>query len=333
MHILITKLSSMGDLIHLLPALTDAMLARKDLSFDWAIDHNFSEVASWHPAVKEIIPTNHRVWRSTLLQKKTMKEMLFCIRTLRKKRYDLIIDAQGNLKSALISLFAKGPIGGFDGKSVIEWGAHFTYKKKAFVSKDLHAIERLRTLFAKLLDYPLPSTPPSYGICTERFFPPSFSLPPHFLIFVPIASYPSKLYPEHLWKDLIEKAKSLGYPILLPWGNKEEKERVEKLATTKDVIVLPKLVLSELGYLLQKAKAVVSVDTGLSHLAAALNTKAITLYGPTDPKKTGTIGNNQFWISSPCHCFWKKQCSQEKEKRCLEKILPDTIFQQLSSIL
>lgn len=333
MNILITKLASMGDLIHLLPALTDACREKKEITFDWVIDQSFSEIASWHPAVCRAIKTNHRKWRKNLLKKETRQEMAECTRKLKKKDYDLIIDAQGNLKSAFISSFAKGPIAGFDGKSVPEWGAHFFYKKKASISKDLHAISRLRALLASALDYPLPTTPPDYGILQERLTPPNILIPPSFLIFVPIASYPSKLWPEKHWKELIEKTLSLGLPILLPWGNEQEKNRAIRLAISPQVIVLPKLCLSELGYLIQKAKAVVSVDTGLSHLAAALNTPAITLYGPTDPKKTGTIGKNQTWLSTSCLCFEAKTCGQNQEKFCLQNISPDVVLQKLGSLL
>lgn len=297
-RILITKLASMGDLIHLLPALTDARLAYPDIVFDWIVDKNFCEIASWHPFVDKIILTNHRTWRSNLTKTKTWREFFSMIRILREKPYDLVIDAQGNIKSAILSLFAKGPSIGFDGSSIREWGAHLLYKKKFSASKKLHAIDTLRTLLSKALNYPLPKTAPNYQIKKETLVKPSISIPSSYLLFVPIASHTSKLWPEEHWKLLIEKARSLGYPILLPFGNPEEEKRVKRLTISPDVVVLPRLSLSEIGYLTLHAKAVVSLDTGISHIAAALGTPTITLYGPTNPFLTGTIGKDQVWISS-----------------------------------
>ena len=317
LRVLITKLASMGDLIHLLPALSDARKAHPDIIFDWMVDKNFYEIASLHPAINKTILTNHRVWRSNLSKAVTWREFSSMVHTLREQSYDLVIDAQGNIKSAILSLFAKGPTVGFNGNSIQEWGAHFLYKKTFSASKNLHAIERLRTLFAKALDYPLPKTPPSYQISKEKLIKPPIFIPSSFLLFVPIASHTSKLWPEENWKTLIEKALSLGHSILIPSGNLEEEKRAKRLARLPGVIALPRLTLSEIGFLALHAKAVVSLDTGISHIAAALGTPTVSLYGPTNPFLTGTIGENQLWISS----FSLEQISPEDVLEKLKKAL------------
>ncbi len=296
--VLITKLASMGDLVHLLPALTDAQKAYPGIVFDWVVDKNFHEVASWHPSVNKIIQTNHRYWRRHLTKYSTFKEISSIIKEIKKANYDIVIDAQGNIKSAILSLFAKGPMAGFDGPSVPEWGAHFLYKKKAKASKKLHAIERLRLLFAFALNYPMPNTPPDYQIQIDTLSKPLIKLPKEpFLVLVPIASHFSKLWQESLWKELIEKLIKLGYFILIPSGNSEEMARAKRLSFHKNVIPLPKMSLSEVAYIIKKSTAVISLDTGLSHIAAALGTPNITLYGPTNPSLTGTVGENQKHIS------------------------------------
>ena len=210
------------------------------------------------------------------------------------------------------------------------------YKKKCQASKDLHAIQKLRILFSQALNYPLPQTPPTYQINTSKLKKPTCSIPSQYLIFVPIASYESKLWPENHWKELIKECSQLGQLILLPWGNLKEKERAERLAISPNVQVLPRLSLNEIGYLISHAKAVVSVDTGLSHIAAALATPCITLYGPTDPTLTGTIGENQLWIRSATHCHvrCKKTCFVQKQKSiCLASISPKTVLENLNQIL
>ncbi len=333
--VLITKLSSLGDLVHALPALSDAMNAIPEIEFDWVVDQNFQEIPLWHPSVRKIFLTNHRTWRKKIFSKKTKEEFSLLYKQLHNQKYDLIIDGQGNIKSGLLSLIPKGKRAGWDRTSTPEWGSHFFYQKQCKASKNLHAIERLRLLFASALEYPAPTTPAHYQIDPSKLKSPSLNLPSSYLIFVPIASYGSKLWPDYHWIELIKKASQEGLFILLPWGNLKEKERAEKLAISKNVIVLPRLSLNEIGYLISKSKAMVSVDTGLSHIAAALNVPTVTLYGPTDPKLTGTIGKNQYWITPPAPCAetCKKACSVNKEPTCLQKIPPETVWNQLTKLL
>lgn len=332
-RILILKLASMGDLVHLLPALTDAKKVNPRLIFDWAVDKNFAEVASWHKAVDSIFLTNHRKWRSSPFQKKTRLEFSSFLQNLRKNPYDLIIDAQGNIKTALLSCLVKGKTVGFDRHSIPEFGAQLFYSKKISSSKSLHAILRLRELLAGALDYKMPDTKPDYQINLEKLIPPSISIPSGYLLFVPIASYSSKLWPDSSWDTLIKEAKIFNLQILIPWGNEKERQRALKFSHHPYVTVLPKLSLSEIGYLLLKAKAVVSMDTGFSHIAAALGTPCITLYGPTDPNLTGTVGENQIHITSPCSCNGKRSCSQGQEPACLSNISSTRIMLELQKVL
>jgi heptosyltransferase-1 len=317
-RVLITKLSSLGDLILALPALSDAKAALKNIEFDWVVDKSLSEIPLWHPSVKELFVTNHRVWRKSLTKKATYQEFSTLYQKLKKKQYDLIIDAHGNIKSGLLSLIPKGKRAGFDGSSTPEWGSQFFYHETHKASKELHAIERLRILFASALNYPLPTTKPNYQINLAGLKKPEIELPPQYLIFVPIASHDSKLWPENHWKELIQKTVEKGFFILLPWGNLKEKERAERLKIHPLVQVLPKLSLNEIGYLIANAGGIVSLDTGLSHIAAALGTSCITLYGPTDPNLTGTIGENQFWVRSP---------------DSMEKISPKAVWDNLRRII
>jgi heptosyltransferase-1 len=304
MRILILKLASMGDLIHLLPALTDAKQAHPNIVFDWVIDTHFSEIATWHKAIDQPILTDHRTWRSHLTKKSTYHAINNMLRIVRNTKYDLVIDAQGNLKTAFLSLFTKGKTAGWDGASIPEWGAHFCYSIKAFCSKKNHAITKMRSLLADTIGYSLPTSTPDYQIEINKLKAPSFPLPLNFFVFVPNASHPSKLWPTSYWKTLIKQSESLGYSILLPWGSLKEKKQAEELAAcSSNAIALPKMSLSEIGFILSQAKKVVSMDTGLSHIAAALDIPTITLYGPTDPTLTGTVGKNQIHLCSSTTCL------------------------------
>jgi heptosyltransferase I len=335
-RILLIKLTSLGDVIHVLPAITDAYRHDPSTLFDWVIDSNFSEVATWHPAIEQIIPTNHRRWRKEPFSSSTRSELFKLTHQLRSRRYDLIIDGQGNFKSALLALLAKGKTCGYDRDSIREWVAHLAYQETYSVSWKSHAIDRLRQLFAAALNYPLPTTKPDFSLLKERFKQPQIDLPSSYLIFIPNAAWETKLWPEEHWISLIEMLEET--PILLPWGNERERQRAVRLSEGRPhVTVLPKLSLSELGFVLSRAKAAVSMDTGLSHLASALEVPSVTLYGATDSGMIGTCGKNQLQIQSqiacaPCH---KKKClypSSTLPPPCLGSITPQSVFEKLHSL-
>lgn len=246
MRILFVKLTSMGDLIHALPAMTDAKNAMPNISFDWVIDKNFSEVASWHPAVKTILPTAHRRWRKEPWQSLKSGEIKQFLTSLRQQTYDLVIDGQTSTKSAVITLLSKGTRCGLDKDSAREWFASYAYQKRYFVSKELHAITRLRMLFAQALNYPFIDNQPDYGIANFAFPDVKFSLPKPYVVFVHNASWESKLWPEKYWHQLIYFAAEEKLNVLLPWGNQAEKARAERLAQGhSNAHVLPFCSLSE----------------------------------------------------------------------------------------
>lgn len=350
MRILLIKLTSLGDLIHALPALSDAREAFPDIEFDWVIDENFQEVALWHPAVKRHFTANHRKWRKNLRDLSTYQSMYRLFRELRQTKYDLIIDGQGNHKSALLSLFAKGVSAGYDQHSIRERIAHFAYQKKFKVSKEQHAIARLRSLFAQSLGYPLPNTEPNFGIDVNRFKKPNIELPDNFLVFVHNASWNTKLWPEVHWESLIKKSIDSGHTILLPWGNKEEEARAHRLAAIASTVsstshsspvqVLPRLSLSEIGYVLAKARGCVCMDTGLSHLTAALNIPSLTLYGATDSGLIGASGGGQQHIQStlacaPCQkksCRYPNSTNVKLNPPCLAEITPERVFEFVETL-
>lgn len=331
-RILLIKLTSLGDLIHALPALSDAQSARPGIEFDWVVDENFQEIAGWHPAVADIITTNHREWRGALARTETHGSVSRTIGQIRAREYDLVIDGQGNFKTALLSLFARGPRAGFDSRSVREWVAHLAYQRRFSASKNAHAIERLRRLFASALDYAMPASPPDFRIQRDRFVEPKIDLPAEYLVFVHNASWKTKLWPERHWIDLIGKCTHAGFRILLPWGSTQEEARAKRLAIGPDAQVLPQLSLSEIAWVMARAKACVCMDTGLSHLAAALDVPAITLYGSTDSGLIGASGASQVHLKSDRFCSpcQSKTCRYSSgDNPCLEEITPDRVYGEL----
>ncbi|MGP4123555.1 MAG: lipopolysaccharide heptosyltransferase RfaC [Sodalis sp. (in: enterobacteria)] len=292
MKVLIVKISSMGDVLHTLPALTDAVRALPGIRFDWVIEENFAQIPTWHPAVRQAIPVAIRRWRKNWFGAATRQERCDFKRQLKQERYDAIIDAQGLLKSAaLVTRIARGEKHGLDCKSVREPFASWFYHQRHNVSKQQHAIERIRQLFAASLDYPLPKALGDYAI-NRHFRPvPSNEV---YLVFLHATTRRCKHWPETHWRALIRLAADAGYLIKLPYWTKQEKLRAQRLAEGCSAAqVLPPLTLGKVAEQLKCARAIVSVDTGLSHLAAALDCPNLTLYGPTDPCRIGGYGHHQ----------------------------------------
>ncbi|MDX5629720.1 MULTISPECIES: lipopolysaccharide heptosyltransferase RfaC [unclassified Brenneria] len=294
MRVLIVKTSSMGDVLHTLPALTDAMQALPGIQFDWVVEEGFAQIPSWHPAVSRVLPVALRRWRKSWFSAETRRERARFRQQLREYRYDAVIDAQGLIKSAaLVTRLARGKKHGLDYKSAREPLASWFYNYRHYVSRRLHAVERVRELFAASLHYKKPAEKGDYAIA-PRFLSRLPADANQYLVFLHATTRDEKHWPEAHWRELIALLQPSGLRIKLPWGAEHEHQRALRLAQGfHHVEVLPRLALQQVAEVLAGAKAVVSVDTGLSHLTAALDRPNITLYGPTDPGLIGGYGLNQ----------------------------------------
>ena len=299
MKILIIKLTSMGDLMHALPALTDASKQIPNIEFDWVVDESFSEIPLWHPKVNSVIKTNHRIWKRNIFSFKLLNEINNIKKILNNKNYDAVIDMQNNLKSAAVSYLIKEPVNGMDKESVREYLAHFAYQFKHSIAKDDHAINRQRNLLAMSLDYKIKEEKLDYGITTNNFKKPKLQLPKNYLFLVHNASWPSKMWPISYWQKLIKYINQEGFVGLLPSGSIEEYERAREIASVSDqCIALKTLSLNETAFIINQAKGCICSDTGLAHLAALLNKPSVTMYSVTKTGLIGTKGKNQKHIIS-----------------------------------
>ena len=300
MHVLIVKTSSMGDVLHTLPALTDAMQAIPGIRFDWVVEENFAQIPSWHPAVDKVLPVAIRRWRKHWFGSQQREERVRFKRDLQSRQYDVVIDAQGLIKSAaLVTRLARGVKHGQDSRSAREPFASWWYDHRHEIDKKQHAVERTRELFAKSLGYEKPQTQGDYAIAAHFMGDVPQDIAPY-LVFLHATTRDNKHWPESHWRELIGLLQHSGLHIKLPWGAEHEHQRAQRLAEGFDYVeVLPKLTLEAIARELAGAKAVVSVDTGLSHLTAALDRPNITLYGPTDPGLIGGYGQNQQALCPP----------------------------------
>jgi len=297
MRVLIIKLSSMGDLMHAFPALTDAAKHYPDITFDWVVDESFSEVPLWHPNVEKIITTAHRRWRKNIFKSWQNGEFSAFYKALNLGDYDVVIDLQSNLKSAVVSWLRRGSLHGYDAKTCRESLAHLAYENKYFVALESHAIERQRELLSKVFSYEKPHNKSNYGVDLSTLAMPPLDLPKKYIVFVHNASWETKLWPIENWQQLASKTYEAGYSILLPCGNEQEFARAKSIASqSPSTIALPKMNLNDMAAIISNAKAAVCSDTGLAHMCAVASTPAITLYAVTDTALIGTVGKNQYHL-------------------------------------
>lgn len=285
---LLVKTSSLGDVVHNLPAVSDISAAYPQAEIDWVVEEAFAAVARLHPAVRRVIPVAMRRWRAALWRNSIRREMGDFLSRLSARRYDAVIDTQGLLKSAVIARAARGYRHGLDWVSSREPLGLF-YHRTYRVPWTQHAVERNRSLAAQVLGYAVPEAV-NYGISASRR---DFSWLPArpYMVMLHATSAARKLWLEASWIELGERLARRGLDSVLPWGNAEERARSERLAAAMPAAVVPPaLALDEAVALLAGAQAVVGVDTGLTHLAAALGTATLGIYCTTDPAATGIYG-------------------------------------------
>jgi heptosyltransferase I len=331
MRILIIKTSSLGDVLNTLPAVSDARRAWPDLEIDWAVEEAFAPAPSWHPGVSKVIPVNLRRWRSRLAP----REIVVFLRQLRERRYDLIVDAQGLMKSALLALAARGPTCGFDTRSAREGIAALLYDRRANASWDFHAVDRQRQLFAQALAYPLPQTPPDFGL---RRRPLGTRKPS--LILLHGTTWATKRWPESHWIALARLAVAGGIEPRLRWqdaGERESAERIAASAPGTKVLHAPDL--ESLRGIIEEASVAASNDSGPAHLAAALGIPSVTLYGATRAEHNGTLGSGQVHLTaeftcSPCR---SRTCSYRGPSAvrpaCYASLPPQRVWREIARLL
>jgi heptosyltransferase-1 len=339
MRVLIVRLSSMGDVVHTLPALSDAALAYPGIRFDWAVDEAFGQIPAWHRNVETVFPVDLRRWRGQLISPKGFRELRASLKTLRKESYDSVVDLQGEFKSAFVARLASGPRFGYDGASAREWGAHVSYHRRFPVAKGTHSMSRMRRLLSAALSYSYDESSIDYGIDRTRLIPAPLKTSRPYVVFIHSTSWAAKNWPEDYWKDLGERVLAMGFTVVLPWGSEAERLRSERIANNSpNVIVLPQLSISEKASIIDGAAATVGLDTGLSHIAAALGVPSITIYGATDPDLCGTIGPHQVQIVSDFECV---KCHESEcgfagatfKPACFESVTPNDVGNQFKILI
>lgn len=328
MRVLVVKLTSMGDVLHLMPALSELRAYNKEVTVDWMVEDSFAEIPKWHPTVDRVIKVSTRRWRK--ISRANIGEFFAFWKELRAQRYDVVIDAQGLMKSAIFARFAKvvrgGVRAGFSGRSIKESPAARFYNKQIDVERNQHAITRLRYLFAGVFGYELPTSQGSYNLQ----LPTTKVNNRGTIMLLHGTTWATKHLPNETWRQLAELASDDGYQVKVCWGNELEKERAEWIvAGAEHVSVLPRSSLTELAGELSSVSGVIAVDTGLGHLAAALGVPCVSVYGSTDSKLTGTVGDNQRHLQSSYPC---SPCLLKKCPKLTDQVIEPPCYQQMDAV-
>jgi len=298
LRVLLVKMSSLGDVVHALPAVTDA--ADAGITFDWVVEEAFADIPAAHPAVATVIPIAWRRWRRSL--GRSAAEMRDFRRALRARRYDAILDSQGLIKSAVVAALATGPRQGFSRSAARESWAALAYGRTHAIATGQHAVDRQRQLFAAALGY---ETGDEFASGLE-----STRARGKQVLLLHGTTWPSKHWPLSMWQALARDIQHDGFDPVVTWGSDEERARAMSIADASGATVLERQPLADLGEVLAQAAAVIGVDSGLCHYSAALGTPTLGLYGPTDGNLTGARGQCAAHVqaTTPCSPCLDKQC-------------------------
>ena len=315
MRILLVKLSSLGDVVHTLPVVQDILAALPDAQIDWVVEPSFAPVLSLCPGVNRVVACELRRWRKAPLSSTTRREWRAFKAQLRLTAYDAVIDLQGLTKSALVAWLARLAPGGkryalanqTDGsgyEAPTRWVADVAIR----MVPHINAVQRARCLAAQALGYSL-AGPPDYGLKVPlrqqiRALPAIENIA-NSVAFVHGTSRADKAWPLAHWVALGHHLHAAGYSVVLAHGNAPELATSQAIANALNTaspspaaLVLPTLPLDALAQVLGACTGVIGVDSGVSHLAVALDLPHVQIYNfdtawRTGPAQSGPSGGRQ----------------------------------------
>lgn len=294
-RILLVKTSSLGDVVHNFPVVSDIRRRFAQAQIEWAVEEAYAPMVALHQGVDRVIAVAVRRWRKGLFERHTWSEMRALRHQLAQRPYDHVIDTQGLAKSALIASLAKGEHIGFSKDTVRERIAARFYETTYHVPRSLHAIERNRLLAAMSLGYSLEG-PPRYGLTDagrgdKALVDGSTSTPAPYAVLLHGTAQAAKQWSEQSWRGLAARLSSQGLAVVVPYGSADEQARSERIAQGLERASVPgRMALDRLAAVLAQARAVVGVDTGLLHLAVALEVPTVAVFTTTNPALTGPVG-------------------------------------------
>jgi heptosyltransferase-1 len=285
-RVLIVKLSSLGDVVHTMPVVHDIRAAHPDALIDWVVEPGFAPLVRRVQGLHSSFECAQRRWRKRWWTRGVREEWREFRYALRAERYDAIIDFQGLTKSVLVARIARGPTYGLANRtegSGHEWPARWLIDHPIEVEPRIHALDRARVLASRVLGYELRGAP-RFGLR-----PQALEAIDRTLVFVHGSSREDKLWPEANWIELGRRVMGNGWRIALPHAGAAERARAERIAAAIGPAceVWPAMDLDALTDRMGAAHGVIGVDSGLSHIAVALDLPHVQLYNFPTSWRTG----------------------------------------------
>ena len=293
--VLLVRMSSLGDIVHTFPAVTDLLGARPGTQLHWVVEEQYVDLARMHPGVATVIPVALRRWRR--LGAGAWSEFRGFRAALRATQYRAVIDSQGLLKSVLVACQARGPLHGFDWHTAREPLAGLFYAHTVGFPASTHKITRYRGLMAAANGY-APGTAIDYGLTA----PPApawahawvqaglqaevqaAAQAGGYCVLLHATARAAKLWSETAWISVAQALAARGIVCVLPYGNADEEARAQRIAAAvASAQVAPRMGFVDAAGLLAHARAVVGLDTGFTHLAAAFNTPVVGVFCDSEP--------------------------------------------------
>lgn len=296
-RILIVKLTSLGDVVKALPVIEDIRHALPDATVDWAVERPCDALVALHPSIDRVIPLELRRYRKERRYGAGLVAALRDIRELRVRRYDLVLDLQSRMKSALVAALARGPVVGLACRPTSERHYDRMYHRAVprAVVAGLDAVSAYRAQVAWSLGYPMPTGEAIYGLRCPGRLPTVLgaNLSSNFAVLLHGSSDREKCWPEKRWIGLGRALHERGIRSFLPWGTPVEEERARRLAASIPDATAPGHVVELVDWVrvLAAATLVVGVDTGLTHLAGACATPTAAIFRATSAAHFGISGS------------------------------------------
>ncbi len=288
MRVLIVKLSSLGDVVHAMPVVHDIRSVYSGARIDWVVEPAFAPLVRRVQGIREVIECAQRRWRKRWWTSAVRAEWRGFRQRIAAERYDAVIDLQGLTKSALVARMAQGPSFGLANKtdgSGYEWPVRWLLDQTIEITPRIHALDRSRELAARALNYRVEGSP-YFGLLAQ-----AEPLAEPTVVFVHGTSRDDKLWPEASWIELGRRMVASGLSVALPHAGAMELARAERIAHAigPRASVWPALSLDALVDRLGGAQGVIGVDSGLSHIAVALNLPHVQLYNFPTAWRTGPL--------------------------------------------